>query len=167
MFTSSILRAAPMTAAVCAVAILASGCARNISSNVYKASAVGETSRTFRGVIVAMRNVVVEDKEYLEDNVLGGVAGGVGGGLIGSQFGKGKGNVAATALGAVAGAVGGAFAEKALKSQDATEYTVELNNGELRTVVQGPEPALSVGQSVLLMVSHQGRSRIVADRSGR
>lgn len=167
MFTSSAFRALPMTAAVCAVAVLASGCARNINSDVYKASAVGETSRTFRGVVVAMRTVTVEDKEYLEDNTMGLVGGGVAGGLVGSQIGKGKGNLAATAVGALAGAVGGAFAEKALKSQQATEYTVELNNGELRTVVQGPEPALSVGQSVLLMVSQQGRSRIVADRSGR
>jgi outer membrane lipoprotein SlyB len=144
------------------VAVVATGCARQISSNVYSASSVGETSTTYPGVIISARQVTVEDKEYLEQNGLGIVGGGVGGALAGSQFGKGTGNTLATVGGAVAGAVAGAYAEKALKSQNAMEYVVALENGESKTVVQGLDPTLAVGQKVWLMVSYQGRSRVTA-----
>ena len=63
---------------------------------------------------------------------------------------------------AAAGAVAGAYAEKALKSQNAMEYVVALENGESKTVVQGLDPTLAVGQKVWLMVSYQGRSRVTA-----
>lgn len=152
---------------LCSLALVVSGCARNIDSGTYTASHVGEASRSFRGVITHVRPVVVEGSENLQDNTLGIVAGGAGGALAGSAFGGGRGQIATALLGAAAGATAGAFAEKALKKQNALEYTVELEGGELRTVVQGPKPAMSVGQPVLLMVSHGGRSRITPDHSGR
>lgn len=141
---------------------LSTGCARQISSNVYSARSVGEASETYPGVIISARTVAVEDQEYLGDNTLGIVGGGIGGALLGSTIGKGSGNTLATVAGGVLGATGGAFAEKALKSQQGMEYVVSLENGQTRTVVQGPDPQLSVGQSVFVMVSHHGRSRVVA-----
>lgn len=141
-------------------AMSAGGCARQISSNVYSGAAVGEASTTYPGVIISARGVTVEDKEYLEQNGLGIIGGGLGGAYLGSKIGKGEGNALATVGGAVAGAVAGAFAEKALKSQNAMEYVVALENGESKTVVQGPDPTLAVGQKVWLMVSYQGRSRV-------
>ena len=140
--------------------MVAVGCAREISPNVYSASSVGEASSTFSGVVISARQVTIEDKEYLEENGLGIVGGGVGGAIAGSQFGKGSGKSLATVGGAVAGAVAGAYAEKALKSQNAMEYVVALENGESKTVVQGMDPQLAVGQKVWLMVSHHGRSRV-------
>lgn len=141
--------------------LLVGGCARQISSETYSASHVGETSTSYPGVIISARNVVVEDQEYLQDNTLGIVGGGVGGALIGSQIGKGTGNTVAAIGGALAGATAGAFAEKALKKQNAVEYIVALENGESKSVVQGPEPTLAAGQKVWLIVSYQGRSRVV------
>lgn len=138
------------------------GCARQISSNTYSAAHVGESSTTYPGVIISARGVTVEDKEYLGDNTLGIVGGGAGGALLGSRIGKGTGNTVATIGGALVGATAGAFAEKALKSQNAMEYIVALENGESKSVVQGPEPSLSAGQKVWLIVSYQGRSRLVA-----
>lgn len=143
-------------------ALLATGCARQISSNTYSASSIGEVSTTYAGMILGARQVNVQDKEYLEENGLGIVGGGVGGAVLGNQFGKGSGNTAATIAGGLIGATAGAFAEQKLKSQDAMEYVVQLDNGETRTVVQGVEPRLNAGQQVWLMISHQGRSRIVA-----
>lgn len=140
--------------------VISGGCARQISSNVYSGAAVGETSSTYPGVIISARQVTVEDKEYLEQNGLGIVGGGVGGAYLGSKVGKGEGNTLATVGGALAGAAAGAFAEKALKSQNAMEYVIALENGESKTVVQGSDPMMSVGQKVWLMVSYQGRSRI-------
>lgn len=137
-------------------------CARQISSNTYAAGAVGETSETYTGTIIHSRMVAVEDKEYLEQNGLGIVGGGLGGAYLGSKVGRGEGNTLATIGGALLGATGGAFAEKALKSQTAMEYVVALDNGQSRTVVQGPEPQFGVGQNVYLIVSNKGRSRVIA-----
>lgn len=146
-------------ALICVLAF--SGCARQISSNVYSGSAVGETSSTYPGVIISCRQVVVEDSEYLGDNPLGIIGGGVAGGYLGSKIGKGEGNMLATVGGAIAGATAGAFAEKAMKTQNAMEYVVALENGEAKTVTQGVDTAYVVGQKVWLIVSCQGRSRVV------
>jgi outer membrane lipoprotein SlyB len=151
--------------AMCAMATLVTGCARQISSNVYSERHVGEASRSFRGIIVGVRDVQVEGKEKLDQNTAGIVGGGLVGGIAGNQFGGGTGNLAATAAGALGGAVAGAFIQKELEKQNAVEYSVELTNGEIRTIVQGPEPRLGVGQRVLVMISYEGRSRVVPDHT--
>ena len=116
---------------------------------------------TYEGTITHMREVTVQDKERLEENGLGIIGGGIGGALAGNQLGKGKGNAMTTIGGALAGATAGAFAEKALKTQKGVEYIVQLDNGQMVTVVQGPSPSFSVGQKVFVIVGQQGRSRIV------
>jgi len=68
--------------------------------------------------------------------------------------------------GIVAGAIIGSLVEKQLKTQEAFEYVVKLTNGQLMTVVQGLDTQFQVGQNVLVMVGHDGRSRVVADNSG-
>lgn len=150
----------------CLAVLVLSGCARNISSDTYAAGHVGEASFTYQGVIASARKVKVDEGEYLEDNQTGIGLGALGGGLAGSAIGKGSGNLAAIAGGAVIGGVAGAFAEKALKSQEGMEYAVKLTNGSMMTVVQGMENPMSPGTRVLVMVSQDGRSRVVPDQSG-
>ena len=69
------------------------------------------------------------------------------------------------ALGAIGGAVIGALAgsaiEKGVTNQNGMEYVVQAENGNLITLVQGAEPAFSMGDHV--MVLYGGRSRIVLD----
>ena len=146
-------------------AIALSGCARNLSSNSYSDTHVGEASRTYKGTIVSVRTVNVSP-EKLGDNYVGTAHGGVAGGVLGTQFGNGRGRIATTAGGAILGALGGAFAENELQNQDAYEYVVEMRNGEMRTVIQGMDTKYSPGQSVLLMISDRGRSRIVPNQAG-
>lgn len=160
---SSMLRSTAYLLIVCSTAAMLSGCAREISSNVYSDTHVGEASRTFRGVVVSVREVEVTNAEKLQENTTGMAAGAVAGGVGGYQFGKGRGQVASTAAGAILGAVAGAYAEKALSSQNAFEYIVELSNGEMRTVVQGKDTKYAPGQRVLLIVGQEGRSRIIPD----
>lgn len=144
-------------------------CARQLSSNVYSEGTVGEACKTYPGVIISAREVTVEGGDSLGDNTAGIIGGGIGGAVLGSMVGKGSGNTLATLAGAGLGAVGGAYAEKALKSQQAMEYVVSLENGEAKTVVQGLDPRLAVGQNVYLMITEMvsnhgatGRSRVVA-----
>lgn len=141
--------------------LMMTGCARNIGASNYASAGVGEAMTSYAGVIASKRQVVVEEGEKLQDNVVGGLAGGVAGGVLGNMAGKGRGNTLATLGGAAAGAVAGSYAQKALSKQDAFEYTLQLDNGQLKTVVQGLDVNLQPGQRVILHVSHQGRSRIV------
>jgi len=149
-----------------AILILTAACARNIDPNVYKASHIGETSTTYMATIVNVRQVMVEDKEYLEQNGMGLIGGGGLGALAGSQFGKGRGEVVGGILGGIAGAVAGTYAEKELKSQMALEYVVKLDDGRLKTLVQGQNPTYRVGERVYLAMSHGGRSRIIGSAAG-
>lgn len=152
-------------AALCAISLMSTSCARNINSNTYAAGHVGEASFTHQGKIVSVRKITVQHAESLEDNTTGGMLGLVGGGLAGNQFGGGSGNTIATVVGAVGGAIAGSLIEKELKTQDGMEYAVKLTNGQMLTVVQGMDTQFSVGQKVMVMISHDGRSRVVADSS--
>ena len=142
------------------------GCARTIDSNVYSEASVGEASFTYQGAIISVRKVQVHGAERLEDNKTGMAIGGVGGAIAGSTMGRGAGNVGATVGLGILGATVGSLIEKKLKQQDAIEYAVKLTNGQLMTIVQGLDTIFSVGQNVFVIVSHDGRSRIVADNSG-
>lgn len=149
---------------VVALGLSFTSCARNLSPNVYSEGTVGEACRTYPGVIISAREVSVEGGDSLGDNTAGIVGGGIGGAVLGSMVGKGKGNTLATLAGVGLGAVGGAYAEKALKSQQAMEYVISLDSGEARTIVQGLDPRFAVGQNVYLMETsygRQGRSRVV------
>jgi outer membrane lipoprotein SlyB len=141
--------------------LLIGGCARNIDTDTYDARSVGDTAYTSRCKVVNVRKVKVEEGDYLEDNKIGAVAGGVAGGVLGNAVGGGRGRPIAAAAGAIAGAAAGAYAEKSLKSQHGFEYVVELQSGEMRTVVQGSDVILAPGQSALLMVYKSGRSRLI------
>jgi outer membrane lipoprotein SlyB len=137
------------------------GCARRISANSYHAGHVGEASETYKGVVVSKRVITVQESERMQDNTTGMVAGGVAGGLLGSMVGKGKGSLLGGIAGAGLGATGGAFLQDHLGTQDGIEYVIRLENGRMMTVVQGPDVAINIGQSVLIMVSHTGRSRVI------
>lgn len=141
---------------------LAVGCARNISSNSYDARKVGEASSTFEGVVISVRKVMVEEGDNLEDNKTGALAGTIAGAAVGSTIGGGNAKYVTGGLGALAGGFAGAYAEKALKSQGGLEYTVKLSSGNIKTVVQGLDSPLNVGQPVYLIVSQNGRSRVIA-----
>ena len=144
--------------------LLLSGCARNISANSYDARALnGRGMISYPCKVIRVRTVMVEEGDYLEDNKTGMLLGGVAGGLAGNMIGGGRGRTLATGLGALAGVAGGAYAEKALKSQQAYEYTVQMANGSMRTVVQGMDTYLQPGQDALLIEgTKNSRPRLIA-----
>lgn len=143
----------------CVLPLLLTSCARQISPDYYAASHVGETSTTYAGIIRNVRVVSIGNGDNLEGNALGVAGGGVAGCALGSAVGRG--NAFATLGGALAGAVAGSLAEKKLKEQTGLEYIVQLDNGQLFTVVQGADCPLQVGQSVYVLVSMNGRSRMI------
>lgn len=144
-----------------AASLAVTGCARQISPDVHTGRDAGETLRTYEGVIENVRIVQIEENDTLERNKTGQLLGGLAGGVAGARFGDGLGRALAIAGGAIAGAVVGSLVEKEVKSQQAAEYIVRTQSGELVTLVQGPEPLLAIGQQVFVQESRRGRGRII------
>jgi len=142
------------------------GCARETSPDVYDSQNFGVATTTYLGIVKRVREVTVTNEKGLQDNTTGVVGGGIAGALLGSTIGHGAGTIVAEVAGGLAGATGGAALEQGLKTQKALEYLVELDNGTLKTVVQGTEPRIFEGQRVYLMEAHNGRSRLVPYKLG-
>ncbi|CDZ81937.1 Outer membrane lipoprotein SlyB precursor [Candidatus Rubidus massiliensis] len=134
---------------------LFTSCASNISNDSYTMRQVGETSATHSGTIKSVRMVQVQAGG---DNSVGALGGGTAGGVLGGTIGGG---VFSTVVGSFAGAVTGAAIQKSCKNQMAYEYIVELENGGLMTIIQGQECPFEIEQPVYLIISQNGRSRIV------
>jgi outer membrane lipoprotein SlyB len=143
-------------------ALFFSSCARQMSPDVYDAGAIGQVENTYSGMIVSVQKVGVQDGDRLQDNALGGIGGGVAGGMLGSTIGHGTGSLLGQIGGGIAGATIGALTEHELKREKALQYIVQLENGELKTIVQGTKPHLQEGEKVWVLVAHHGRSRIIA-----
>ncbi len=145
-------------AAMLLAMVLFIGCAQDISSDVYSTESFGEVAETYKGVVISTRAVTVRPNETSGGTAVGAVSGGV----IGSSVGKGSGSAAAAVGGALIGGFLGHHAQKKIYSQGGMEYVIELESGELKTVVQEVNSSINVGQKVLLMISKKGRSRIVS-----
>lgn len=142
--------------ALAALGLLTS-CTPNVRPDSYSVGSVGQVNRTVGGVIVSARLVSIDGSRGG-----GAMAGGAAGAVAGSQLG---GSDAAGAVGAIGGLVVGAIAGAALErgatATQGAEYVVETTNGNLMTVVQGPEPMLSPGQKVLVL--YGSPARVIAD----
>ena len=134
-------------------------CARQIDTDIYASAQIGEVATTYQGIIKNVRVVIVQHGESLDGNTLGVTGGGVAGGLIGDSVGNG--HLFPKITGGVLGALTGALIEKKAKQQKALEYIVELNDGNLMTIVQGRDQVFAPGQPVYIQMSPRGRSRII------
>lgn len=143
--------------------ICLSSCARETSPDVYDSKHFGKVASTYHGIIKRKREVTVTNEKGIQTNTTGIFGGGVAGVLIGSTIGHGAGTVIAEVAGGIAGATGGALLEQKLKTQKAIEYLIELDNGEIKTVVQSPEPRLFEGEKVYVQESDTGRSRVTVN----
>lgn len=116
-----------------AAAMLAlSGCASSDSAT-YSSRDVGQVIESSRGRVVASRPV---DIASAEQSGLGAATGGVVGGIAGSTIGQGKGQSLATAAGILIGVVVGSLVEQELRRGQGVEYTVEMDDGRVVTIVQ-------------------------------
>lgn len=131
---------------------------RNISPSSHAVSTVGQANQTFSGRVVSARPVQVEGTRNI-GRTTGVIAGGVAGSAIG---GSTRANILGGVGGAVVGGVAGGAIESGLTRQTGIEYVVELDGGMgLVTIVQGPDPALGVGQRVLVISGPP--ARVIAD----
>ncbi|NCD25266.1 MAG: hypothetical protein EOL86_06715 [Deltaproteobacteria bacterium] len=132
------------------------GCASSRSGQVYGRSQALQEMRVYYGTILEVRPVQIEGTQ----SGVGAVAGGVAGGVLGSMVGGGRGHVVGGVLGALGGAAGGALAEEAVTKKKGVEITVEMDNGEIVSVVQEADDEYFVGDRIRLLRASDGTSRV-------
>lgn len=169
------------TLAFFTITVLLSGCARDLSSDMYTSDST--LSLTLEGVIVSARPVKIKESDKLDDNSKGMLAGGAMGAVLGSNVGHGKGNTAAMVGAGIAGAALGTVIEGKLKESKGYEYLVKVDptaiksdyyegNAAMRnaiaaattsgliTVVQAADKILGEGQRVYVIFSGN-RTRVI------
>lgn len=163
------------------LAILLSGCARDLSSNVYTSDST--LSLTVEGEVIDRRDVIVKNHDKLGDNTTGALAGGVLGGVAGSGVGSGSGTASAVVGGAIIGGVAGAVIEGKLSTSKGYEYIIKVDSSKIKsdyyegsaamrsaisaastsgliTIVQGQDIMIPVGQKVYVIFSGS-RTRVI------
>ena len=146
-----------VAAVLCVTMLAVGGCASN-SGRSYSASEARQVQTVQFGTIKSIQEVTIE--AGAEPGPLGTIGGGVVGGVLGSAIGSGRGRLLATVGGAVVGAVLGALGEKQLRTEDAYEFMIELDDGRIISVVQAADDMYSVGDSVRVL-SGSGKTRVV------
>lgn len=132
-------------------------CQADIESNQYSASATGRANSAATCTVVNVRQVKVNSNENNAGTLIGAAAGGIAGYSIG---GGNTAHLLGGLGGAVLGGMAGDAAQGALSSQNAYEYVVKLDNGQLLTLTQGSSTLLSPGQRCMVLFGNP--SRIIA-----
>ena len=142
----------------CLCILLAAGGCATTGGKSYSKDEARQVQTVQRGVILSIDEVTIE----ADAGIVGTAIGGTLGGVIGSTMGRGAGRVLATAGGAAIGAVLGALGEKAVRTEKAYEFMIELeNNGGTISVVQAIDAAYAVGDHVRILRSSGNRARVV------
>jgi outer membrane lipoprotein SlyB len=140
---------------IAATALLLSACVQKPGQDVYKAGEVGKSRAMEFGTVLNVREVeIAADNKGL--GMLGGA--GVGGGAA-SYMGGGSGQTWAAVGGAVAGAVIGNMIEEELGKSSGYEYTLEMLDGDVKTIVQEKregERVFKAGDKVMLQYCDGG-----------
>ncbi len=131
-------------------------CTANLSPNQYATTETGQASKTVPGTIVNARHVLVTGSA--DGNNWGALGGGAAGAVAGSAIG---GVTRVNILGGIAGAIGGAIIGNAIQNsattQNAMEYVVRMDDGNLVTVTQSVQPLFSKGQQVYVIFGDRVR----------
>lgn len=148
-----------VTLLVC-VALAFGGCA-STGGRSYTPEEARQVQTVQRGTILSIQEVKIEQ----DSTLLGPAVGGVIGGVAGSTIGGGRGRILSTVGGAAVGAVLGALGEKAIRSENAYEFMIRLeNDGGTISVVQSADDVYSVGDHVRVLRGSGNKVRIVRDQ---
>lgn len=131
-------------------------CAPSRSGQIYSRDQARQEARVYYGTVLEIRNVKIEGTQ----SGIGAVAGGVTGGVLGSMVGGGTGRILGGVVGALGGAAGGTLAEEAVTQKNGLEITVEMDNGEIVSVVQEDDAPFRVGDRIRLLRASDGTARI-------
>jgi outer membrane lipoprotein SlyB len=130
-------------------------CASNPSAVIYTRDQAMVVQQVKFGTILSVQQVNIEGAQ----SGVGAAAGAVVGGIAGSSVGDGRGSAVAAVLGSVAGGMLGSKIENSISKKSGVELSVELDDGQIISVVQEGEEAFMVGDRVRLL-TRDGVARI-------
>ncbi|HSH71096.1 MAG TPA: hypothetical protein VK997_14340 [Deferrisomatales bacterium] len=133
------------------------GCSpKSTSGKVYSRDQAQTTYRAFSGTVLEVQAVAIEGNQ----SGAGALAGGALGGALGSAAGGGAGKTIAVVGGAIIGALAGSATEKKVTGDDGLELLVELDGGEVLSVVQEADQAFAPGDRVRVLKGSDGTIRV-------
>ena len=144
-----------MTSLTLAAALVLSACSTT-SPDVVQRGDAQRMSQVLDATVLSARPVVVDGSQ----SGVGGVAGGVVGGIAGSSVGGRRDGQVVGVLAAVAGAVVGNAIERSATREDALEITVQLRNGERRSIVQAKGAESFNSGDPVILVTTGGKTRV-------
>ena len=139
------------------IGIVAGGCASSMSPNVYSRDQAQKAQTVHKGEVIMVREVQIEGTR----SGVGAIAGGIMGFALGSTIGSGSGRTVARAAGTVGGAAAGSAIEEGATRQIGLEITVQLDNGEVVSIVQGADEPFDEGDLVRVLRRPDGTARVI------
>lgn len=139
------------------------GCKERPGQNDYSEAEAGMSRSVQFGTVLNVREVTIHDKNTGTGALVGGAAGAGAGSAIGQGSGKGWAIIGT----AIAGAIIGSVAEDSVNQHQGLEYVVQLQSGEVKTIVQEVgegDVIFAAGDKVMLQYCDGGeKSRKCAD----
>ena len=142
---------------VSVIFVLALGACASSSPDVIQRGDAQRLSQVEDGVVLSVRNVVVDGSQSGIGAAVGGVTGAVAGASRGGS--NAESNVIGLLVG-VAGAAAGNVIERMATREDAVEVLVQLKGGERRALVQAKGEQTLVPGDAVILVTTGGKVRI-------
>ncbi len=133
------------------------GCASSMSGTSYSRDQARQVQTVQQGTVIHVQQVHIEGTK----SPVGAIAGGFMGYALGNTIGSGSGKTIARTAGALGGAAAGAGIEEKATSQMGLEITIELDNENVISVVQGAEEHFDTGDRVRVLRNPDGTARVV------
>ena len=138
-----------------AASLTLQGCASR-GGKTYSDGDVRTVQTMHYGTVVHVTDVTVAE----DPSVVGPILGGVAGGVLGSLVGGGAGRTLAIVGGAAVGALMGGAGEYAVRRYEASEVTIELEDGKTIVVVQANDEYFIPGDKVRVLVTEENKVRV-------
>ncbi|MBL4852510.1 MAG: hypothetical protein JKY90_09610 [Gammaproteobacteria bacterium] len=135
---------------------MASACASSKSGKVYSRGETQHVQTVEVGTVIAVENVLIEGTK----TPIGAAAGTVVGGVIGAGSADSSGDRVRGVIGAVVGGVVGAAAEEGFTRRKGQEITIELDNGEVISIVQEADQKIAINDTVRILTQPNGTKRV-------
>jgi outer membrane lipoprotein SlyB len=132
------------------------GCVSSKESKVFTRDQARVTHRINFGTVLQVEPVTIEGTR----SGVGAVGGAVAGGVLGSLVGGGRGRTVATVGGALGGAALGAAGEEAATRRSAIEILIEMDDGDIVSIVQEPDETFIPGDRVRVLSAPDGSVRV-------
>ncbi|MGA7436501.1 MAG: glycine zipper 2TM domain-containing protein [Luteibacter sp.] len=121
------------------------------SADVFMPAQAQQTQSVTLGTVLSVRHVSIS--ATTAQTAGGSAIGAAVGGLLGHQVGGGTGRTIATVAGALGGAVATNLASEHAFQQPGLEITVKLDSGNVVSLTQAADVAISAGERVQLVAS--------------